>query len=113
MRELQLKKEDKLEVKAEFKKESQTVLQGTIKPQRGQIIFEICLLSELISEAKFQSSSVEFTKAVKGDFSGCNQLLIKDGHIYIPAINKENALKKFKQNKNQEFYFKKDPILNL
>jgi hypothetical protein len=115
MRELKahLKEEIKVQANKQQQKEDQINFFGRIKPKRGQSIFEINTKTGEILQAKFINTTVNYVQAVKGDFSGLNEVLVKEDCIYIPAINEANALRKFKQNPNQEAYFIKEAIFSF
>lgn len=107
------KYKDKLEVKAEAKKESELILNGTIKPKRGQSIYEVCIESGECKLASFKSIAISYQMAAAGDFSPKKELIMKEGHIYIPAINAANAKAKFLKCSDQSVYYAKEPILKL
>jgi hypothetical protein len=117
MKELEqhIKKGDKTAVHAQRQQqnEHQKVLQGTIKPLPGQIVWEINIETGEISEAYYKQIDVDFEAAINKDFSPRKELITKDGFVYIPAINKQNALKKFNKNKSQEKYFAAAPIFDI
>jgi hypothetical protein len=115
MRELKahLKDEIKVQANKQQQKEDQINFLGRIKPKSGQSIFEINTITGEIHQAQFINTTVDYAKAVKGDFSGLNEVLIKADCIYIPALNEANALRKFKQNQNQEAYFTKEAIFSF
>jgi mRNA-degrading endonuclease YafQ of YafQ-DinJ toxin-antitoxin module len=108
-----LKDEVKIQAKKQQQKESQLDLIGRIKPKRGQFIFEINVITKEVVQAQFVNTTVNYVHALKGDFSGCNEVLIKEGFVYIAALNEANALKKFEKNPNQEAYFSKEALFNL
>lgn len=108
-----LKSGDKLGIKAEVKKEQQTILTGKIKPKRGQIIYEIRKDTGLIRPAHYRSSTIDFSQAMVNDFSVTKELLVHEDCIYIPATNCSNALRKFKKNSDQSFYYAKEPPLTF
>lgn len=41
------------------------------------------------------------------------KLIVNQDCIYIPALNSENAKRKYLKNKEQSFYYKKEPLLKL
>lgn len=108
-----LKDEVKVQAKKKQQKENQINFFGRIKPKKGQSIFEINTKTGEIFQAQFINTTVDYAKAIKGDFSGLNEVIIKDDCIYIPALNEANALRKYKHNPNQEAYFAKEAILNI
>lgn len=93
--------------------ETEYFLMGRIKTKAGQKVFEIELSTGNISEASYKVINVDYLKALKKDYSPEKELIVKSGHIYIPALNKQTALKKFRKSKNQSDYFQKDAPMNL
>lgn len=98
---------EKTEVHAQQQKEYKNILIGKIKPQRGHTLWEINIKTGSISEAKYNTIDVDFAKAVKGDFSHLKELIVDENCVYIPALNRQNALKKYQKCADQSAYYKK------
>lgn len=62
---------------------------GTVKPQRGQIMWELNLNDGAVNPATYNEATVN----TKGEIR--KKLIMKDGFLYALAINKRNAQKKF------------------
>jgi hypothetical protein len=86
----------KIEIKNEKQQQKKYELIGRIKPHSGHKCFEYNPETGKISEAEFQSVTVDYIKASKGDLSELKRVLVKPGHLYTTALNKVNALKHFK-----------------
>jgi hypothetical protein len=92
------------EVKVELK------LMGTIRPQKGQTVFEINEETGDCKPATYKSDTVAYP--VKGNKAPDKLILNKDC-IYIPALNVENAKKKYLKNKEQDFYYAKSAHMKI
>jgi hypothetical protein len=110
------KLKDKIEVNARKnnQQEAELVLTGKITPENGHILFEINTITMACNPAKFNhKKNISFIKAKEKDYSGINDLIVQSDCVYIPALNKQNALRKFRDNPNQSAYYKKEALLNL
>lgn len=61
---------------------------GRIKPRPGHTLFEVDLIKGQIRKAKFDT--VDFTGKKK-------KIVVKNGCIYVPALNIKNVKKKLKR----------------
>ena len=118
MKELQahLNKGDRIEINAKKNNQQETtlVLNVVIGKKSGHTLFEINTTSLVVKEAEFnKNKDISFHAAKRKDYSGINSLLINEGCVYIPALNKHNALKQFRKNPNQDAYYKKEALFNL
>jgi len=115
MKELSQHLKDNIQVESskEQQKEVQHVLFGKIKPKKGHTLYEINTHTKEITEAKFKTQNVSFTKAAKGDFSELKDLVINENCVYIPALNTQNALKKFEKSATQSDYYQKPPVFDI
>ena len=118
MKELQshdkLKDRIQITAKKNNQQETELILNGVISPKLGHTLWEINETTMVIKEAKFNTNKdISFHKAVRKDYSGINNLIINDGCIYIPSLNKQNALRLYRQNPNQEAYYKKKALMKL
>lgn len=107
MRELQphellSKEKAKTEIQQEKQQEHQLVYQGTIIPHEGHTLYEIDLSTNNIKEAEYLAQDYVFdldwypSKKLKVD----SKVVMNNGCAYISALNKKNALKKFKNGSN-------------
>jgi hypothetical protein len=112
MKELEthLKLKDKTELNIKKQQEVEYILEGTIKPKRGHIVWEINEETGEINPAEYKSDTISFVKSLAVP---SEKLVIKKDCVYIPALNIKNAKKKYLNNKEQSYYFKKDALLNL
>jgi len=118
MKELEthLKKSDKIEINAKKNNQQETtlLLNGIIQPKKGHTLFEVNTVTLEVKEAEFnKNKDISWSAAKRKDYSGINTLIINDRYVYIPALNKFNALKLFKKNPNQDAYYKKEALLKL
>lgn len=101
---------DKIEISVKKQQEIEYVLQGTINPKKGQKVFELNEETGEIKEAKYKSDTTVFNTLSKITPS---KLIINADCIYIPALNAENAKKKYLKNKDQSFYYSKPAPFNI
>lgn len=106
MKELEQKADTKIEVSVKQKKQVEHTFIGSIVPHQGHCIWEINNETLEIEKAKY--SNVNYTLGAENK----KEIIIKKGHTYIAALNKNNALKKFKQGNNGS-KFKDNPISNI
>lgn len=96
------KEKDKIEVSQEKQIEYQLIYQGTIVPHEGHTLYEIDLKTKEINEAEYQHQDYVFdpewhpSKKLKVD----SKVIMNEGCVYVSALNKKNALKKFEKNSN-------------
>jgi hypothetical protein len=102
MKELEYYKNDSNEVKkvAPIKKEKE--LLGTLYPQKGHKCFEINTLTNEIKEAEYSTNETAYllnpgvsVKSMQGYIK--RVLNTKSDCVYITALNKKNALKKYRE----------------
>jgi hypothetical protein len=68
---------------------------GSINPQRGHKCFEINKLTSEIIEAEYFDGYITMISNI--NYEKKKKLKIKENCFYITALNKQNALKKYKQ----------------
>jgi len=105
---LQNDTQDNIELNVKKKQEIEYVLQGTIKPQKGHFVWEVNEETGEIKKASFKRNTVLFGAAITPE-----ELIIKPDCLYIPALNPENAKRKYLKNKNQSSYYVKPSIMTL
>lgn len=105
---LQVGNQNKVELNVKKKKKIEYVLQGTIKPQTGHFIWELNEETGEIKKAEFKRNT-----AVYGAKLPPQELVVKADCIYIPALNAENAKRKYLKNKEQSAYYVKPAVMNL
>lgn len=82
---------DSTEIVKPIKKEDKLI--GTLKPQRGHKCFEINAITSEVLEAEFFE---DFVSMFSSSYERRKKLKIKENCIYITALNKANAFKKYK-----------------
>lgn len=102
MKELELKIKTELSVKQ--KKQIEHELIGKIIPYEGHIIWQINKETLEIEKAKFSNATYVYGSEIK------KEIIIKDGFVYISALNKKNALKKHNLGKNGGKEIDKEPL---
>ena len=70
----------------------QNELLGTIKPHRGHKCFEINTLTGEINDAEFFEDIVSIFSS---SYERRKKINVKENCIYITALNKKNAIKRF------------------
>lgn len=103
-----LTQQNNVELSVKKKKEIEYVLQGTIKPKTGHFIWEINEETGEIKKAGFKRNTV-----VLGAELLPEELIVKPDCIYIPALNAENAKRKYLKNKEQSVYYVKPSPMNI
>lgn len=104
--------ENKYSIEQSIKKQQEVdyFFEGTIKAKRGHTVYEVNEETLEVKKARYKADTVEFNSFSKKQ----TPILIVDKEcVYIPALNKENALKKYKANKNQHHYYYKEPPMRL
>jgi len=106
MKELDLnnltKEKTKTEVTQQKEQEYQLVYQGTIIPNENHTLWEVDIKSLEIVKATYLKKDYMFnpkwTKNSKPNTH--SEVVINEGKAYVSALNKSNALKKFKKGSN-------------
>lgn len=101
MKELEgtLEHKNKMEVTIQKKQQIERELIGKIIPHNGHKVFEINLITEQVNEATYLRSK-DATFIFGQENPDKKEVLYREGYAYVSAMNKKNALKKFKQGKN-------------
>lgn len=105
---LQVGNQNKVELSVKKKQEIEYVLQGTIKPKAGHFVWELNEETGEIKKAEFKKTTAVFGAAIPPE-----ELIVKPDCIYIPALNAENAKRKYFKNKEQSAYFVKPAVMNI
>lgn len=104
MKELELKKSDKTEVVANQKKQIEHELIGKIIPHEGHVIWQINKETLEIDRAKYSNATYVFGGENK------REIITKDGFAYVSALNKKNALRKYKSGKDGGKHIDPEPL---
>lgn len=94
MKELEQKPEIKIEQSVKQKKQIEHELIGKIIPHDGHIMWQINKETLEVEKAKFTNTTFQLFGENK------KEILIKDGFAYVSALNKKNALRKYKKGDN-------------
>jgi len=106
---LKVGNQERIELNVKKKQEIEYVLQGTIKPQIGHSIWEINKETGEVKKAEYRRTlAVAFGAEFPPD-----ELITKQYCVYIPALNSENAKKKYLKNKDQSAYYVKPAAMSL
>lgn len=100
----QLDKAIKSEISVQKKQEVEYILEGTISPRKGHKVFEVNELTGECKEASYKSDTAAFNIRVK---LPPKKMVVNPDCVYIPALNSDNAKKKFKNNPMQDAYYVK------
>lgn len=96
----------RIEVTLKKRQEIEHMYKGSIKAKKGQFVWEIDEETGEIKKAEYKKPPAIFdlTKSFKPKV----ELIMRKDCVYIPALNAENAKKKYLQNKNQSHYYTMD-----
>lgn len=98
----------KMEVQVQQRKQVEYQLLGSLKPKNGHTIWEINEETGSINPAEYKKESAVFGAKIPP-----KKLIVNPDCVYIPALNAENAKRKYLQNKNQSHYYTKPPKMAL
>jgi len=102
--ELELKDREKLEVVANQKKQIEHELIGFLVPHNGHKIWEIEVATGNIKEAQYSSNTYKAFGENK------KEIIVKDGCLYVSALNKKNAFKKAMEGKPSGKKINENPL---
>lgn len=105
---LKLESRERIELNVKKKQKIEYVLQGRLIPNAGHFIWELNEETGEIRKAEFKKDTAILLGALPPD-----ELMVKPDCIYIPALNAENAKKKYLKNKNQDAYYVKPALMSL
>jgi hypothetical protein len=91
----------KQELSVKKKKQIEHKYIGSVSPFRGHKVFEVNEVTGEIQEASYvKSKNIEWEVAVKSMEAGFKrEIVINQSCVYISALNKESALKRYKSGK--------------
>jgi len=97
-----IKKEPKLEITQEKEQEYKLTYLDTITPHPNHRLYEIDPGALIISEAEFTIKDYVFNPYwKKGDKIPTHaEVIVKEGMVYVSAMNKAQAIKKYNQGMN-------------
>lgn len=94
MKELELTNKQQIEVSVKQKKKIEHELIGKIIPFEGHTIWQINKETLEVEKAKFSNTTYVVGIVNK------KEIIIKDGFAFVSALNKRNALRKYKKGLN-------------
>lgn len=97
-----------LSVKKEVKKEY--VPEGTLAPKKGHFVWEINKETLSVVKAEYKRNTAVFSRT---QTLPSEELIKKENCVYIPALNADNAIKKYMQNSEQSAYYAKPVPMSL
>ena len=100
--------ESRTEINIKKKQEIEYILEGRLSPKKGHFIWQINTVTLEVKKADYQRNTIGFMVDVLPE-----ELITKKDCIYIPALNKKNALAKYNQNNRQSHYYIKEPPMSL
>lgn len=104
MKELEITNKQQIEVSVKQKKQVEHQLIGKIIPFEGHKIWEINNETMEVKEAKFANVTYHLFGENK------KEIITKQGFTYVSALNKKNALKKYKQGVNGSRPINNEPL---
>jgi len=94
--------QDKVEIVNQAEKKYELKKLGTITPQRGHTLFQINTQTGEITIAEFDKvDAVLPTRKNNADAGTVKKVTIKTGCVYVSALNKRNAIKKYNKRIKQ------------
>lgn len=99
---------NQIELNVKKKQKIESELLGSINVKTGHFLWEINEETGEIKKAEFKK-----TTAIYGAKKEPEELIVREGCVYIPALNKKNAIKKYLKDKEQSSYYSKPPLLSL
>ncbi len=97
-KELELNVKNNIEVSIEQEQKYQQKHIGSIHPHRGHTLFEVNLATGKIDTAEFQQKDYVVGSDLNSG-EARKKVIMKQDCVYISALNKRNALKKFMNRK--------------
>lgn len=98
-------------ITAQVPKQAEYALMGIIKPKPGHIVWEFNLESGECFPAQYKKVNAMFS--MLKSLYPIKELVQREGYIYIPALNIENAIKKYNKSKRQSDYYKKESPMSF
>jgi hypothetical protein len=84
---------DQIEISAPKPIQKQKVLLGKLRPQPGQKVFEVDMVTAIVKESVYERVNAKLLP--DGTTKVEKKINVKDGHLYCVALNKRNAEKRF------------------
>lgn len=97
-----------IELNVKDRKKVEHSFLGNIPVKTGHFLWEINEETGEIKKAEYKRTVVVF-----GGGKHPEELIVRPDCVYIPALNKKNAIKKYLKNKEQGYYFSKPPAFDI
>jgi len=105
----------RIEAIVKKKQEIHYRLVDDLTPLRGHTLYEIDIQKMTVSEAKYlEKKTITWEEALKilsGDHH--EKVAVKSGCVYISALNADNAMKRYSENKGSAMLPKTDVSIKL
>lgn len=101
MKELENKAQEEIVIVDQQRVKKGIKFLGTRYPSPGHKCFELDLKSGQIVLAEFTKKNIQFQQA-KDNIAVSKKVIVKENCIYTTALNKKNAIKRFKKMLNPE-----------
>lgn len=102
-----LNTKEKTELSVQQEQEYQLKLHTTIFSHPNHILWEIDTKTLKVREATFEAQDIEIDLSKEVSvFTPRGKVIIRQGCVYVSALNKKNALKKYRKGENGS---RKDP----
>lgn len=95
-----IKPKDQIEEVKQTKVEHQHKFLKRERYYNGHKCFEYNTKTKELKEALFEEEVVKFTDAMQGNVSTSKKVVINVDSLYVTALNRKNAIKKFKKIHN-------------
>lgn len=86
---------EKIVIAAQKQQEKEIRLLGSIVPHDGHTLFELEMQTGKIARAEFMTGTMKYTEAFEKTKAKSKKVLVKQGHLYVSALNMRNAAKNF------------------
>ena len=103
-------RKEKTELQIQKKQQIERELVGKIIPHSGHTVWEINPETEEIEKAMYLERNWDFVTDISDLADNKTEVLYREGFVYVSALNKKNALKKYRQGKNGSKEIDKNPL---
>jgi hypothetical protein len=98
MKETELKTKDEVVIVDQKQVEKKRELIGSIRPNQGHQCFELNTETGEIKLATYKQININFEAAMLSDRASTRKVIdVKEKCLYATALNKKNAIKRFKK----------------
>lgn len=96
MKELKIKSQDEVVIVDQQQAKKEIKFLGTRYPSPGHKCFELNIKTGEVTLAEFTKQNIQFQQA-KDSVAVSKKVITKENCIYTTALNKKNAIKRFKK----------------